>query len=182
MILCLGTLVAFGIALLIGLIWPSIKMGIFIILCIFQMRVGWSLASSQIRHQNDSIEPKIEDINSPEIQKEIDDLMKFKKYTSWIYSLTEIGAVITSFWLIYKFFVVYNWWVGISSFIALAIIYGFGLSPMFVITSSILCFYFKSVGLWLPLFTYACALITLYLDIRKTRLKRKIDPFNIMFR
>jgi hypothetical protein len=47
--LCLGTAVAFGIAWLVGLIWPTARVPVFIVISIWWLWIGWRYAQARDR-------------------------------------------------------------------------------------------------------------------------------------
>jgi len=123
--------------------------------------------------------PNIEDISSEKVRGEIRYINKLRKWTSSARSITMLGASVTSFWLIYRVFVIYGFWAALVCFLGLSIVYGLGVSPMFVVATNLLCFYFKVVGIWLPIISYILAIILLYVDMRVDNLRKRVDPYNL---
>ena len=83
----------------------------------------------------------------------------------WLGPISLLAAVITSFWLLYLIFTARGFLTTLVAFFLLGISYRLGPAPMFAVASSILCFYFHAVGIWLPVISYVIAAITLYLAI-----------------
>lgn len=123
--------------------------------------------------------PQIEDISSEKIQKKITQLHLLHARTRWASVLTHVGGFACSCWVVYRAFTTHGFWIALLAFIALSIVYRFGVSPMFAVAASELYFGFKVVGIWLPIISYALAVITLYVDWKAYNLKRRIDPLNL---
>lgn len=49
--------------------------------------------------------------------------------------------------------------------VILCFVYKFGVSPMFALTASALCFHFNAVGLWLLVTYYIVAAVLMYVDL-----------------
>lgn len=79
----------------------------------------------------------------------------------WLGPVNALGAVATSFWLIYLAYQAKDPLATFLAFASLFFIYGFGPAPMFAVASSFLYFYFHAVGIWLPILSYAVAAIPL---------------------
>jgi hypothetical protein len=122
------------------------------------------------------MEPEIENVSSAKAQSEIWRLQALESRISWARVLTQIGALVCSFWLIYRVFAARGFLLAFFAFIALSIVYKFGVSPMFAVAASLLCFYFKAVGLWLPVTSYVVGAILLYVDVKKDKLLRRLEP------
>lgn len=125
------------------------------------------------------MEPTIEDISSEKVQNEIRWLQALESRVSWVRVATQLGALCCSFWLIYRVFAARGFWLAFFAFIGLSLIYRFGVSPMFAVAASVLCFYFSAVGMWLPLISYVSALVLLYVDLKRDNLRRRVDPYNL---
>jgi hypothetical protein len=125
------------------------------------------------------MEPKIEAISGEEIQNEIERLQTLERRIGWVRGVTLLGALICSFWLIYRAFAAHGLWIALLFFVGLALVYKFGASPMFAVAASALCFGYHAVGVWLPLVSYVLAAISLYVDLRCEKLHRRVDPFNL---
>jgi hypothetical protein len=110
-----------------------------------------------------------------EIQKEIERQHGLENRVSWARVLTLIGAVVCSFWLVYRVFSAHGVLAAFLAFILLSIVYKFGASPMFAVAASILCFHFKVVGLWLPVTSYVIGAILLYADMKRDNLQRRVS-------
>lgn len=123
--------------------------------------------------------PEMEDIASEKVQNEIQRINELTKWVSWARPITMLGALITSFWLIYRVFVAYGFWAALACFVGLSLVYGLGISPMFAVAASVLCFYFKAIGVWLPIISYILAIILLYFDIQVDNLRRRVDPYKL---
>jgi hypothetical protein len=123
--------------------------------------------------------PDIEDISSEESQREIRRLEKLEIPVSLARFLTSIGASVCSFWLIYRVFAAHGFLLALLAFVGLGFLFKFGLSPMFAVAASFLCFHFNAVGSWLPITSYALAASTLYLDLVFENLRRRVDPYNL---
>jgi hypothetical protein len=94
--------------------------------------------------------------------------------------VTGVGALAAcSFWLIYRTFAGHGFWIAVLVFVGLSFVYKFGISPMFTVAASALCFGYKAVGIWLPLISYVIAAVLLCVDLRRDRLKRRVDPYNV---
>jgi hypothetical protein len=111
----------------------------------------------------------------PDIQKEIQRQQGLENRVSWARVLTLIGAVVCPFWLVYRVFSAHGVVAAFLAFILLSIVYKFGASLMFAVAASILCFYFKVVGLWLPFTSYVIGAILLYVDMKGDNLKRRMS-------
>jgi hypothetical protein len=93
-------------------------------------------------------EPGIEDISSEKVHhREITALQTLETRISWARTVTHVGAITCSFWLIYRVFEAQGFWGAVFAFIGLCVVYGFGLSPMFAVAASVLCFHFTVVGM-----------------------------------
>lgn len=125
------------------------------------------------------MEGKIESISSEKVQKDMHSLEVLERRISWARGVTAVGALVCSFWLIYRAFAVRGFWVAVLVFVGLGFVYKFGISPMFAVAASGLCFGFKAVGIWLPLVSYVFAAVLLYVDLKRDKLKRRVDPFNV---
>ena len=123
--------------------------------------------------------PEIEDISSEKIQREVLRFEKLEIPVSLARFLTGIGASVCSFWLIYCVFAAHGFLIAFFAFIGLSFVFKFGLSPMFAVASSVLCFHFNAVGNWLPITSYVLGAITLYLDLIFDNLRRRVDPYNL---
>jgi len=77
-------------------------------------------------------------------------------------ALTQFGAVGCSFWLIYRVFAAHGPLLAFLVFLALSLVHFLGEAPMFAVSASVLCWYFKAVGLWLPVTSYVTGTIGLY--------------------
>lgn len=125
------------------------------------------------------MEREIEDVSSEKVQNEIRRLQTLESRISWARVVTQIGGIVCSFWLIYRVFAARGFLLAFLAFVALGFVYKFGVSPMFAVAASVLCFYFKAVGLWLPVTSYVVAAILLYVDLKRDRLRRRVDPYNL---
>ena len=93
-----------------------------------------------------------------------------------------VGAVVCSFWVIYRVFAASGFLLAFFAFLGLSAVYKFGVSPMFAVAASILCFYFNAVGLWLPITAYIVAALLLYVDLKRDNLRRRVDPYKLLVR
>ena len=125
------------------------------------------------------MEPEFENISSGKVQNEIRRLQTFESRISWMRTITLIGGLCCSFWLICRVFEARGILLAFFTFIALSFVYNFGVSPMFAVAASVLCFYFNVVGLWLPVTSYIVAAILLYTDLKWDSLRRRVDPYNL---
>ena len=125
------------------------------------------------------MEPEIEDISSEKVQSEIRRLQMLESRISWARTVTLIGGAVCSFWVIYRVFAARGFFLALLAFAALSLVYKFGVSPMFAVAASVLCFYFSAVGVWLPVMSYILAAILLYVDLKRDSLKRRVDPYNL---
>lgn len=122
------------------------------------------------------MEPQIEDISSEKVQKEITKLQTLESRISWVRLVTLIGGIGCSFWLIYRIFAARGFLLAFFAFVGLSFVYRFGVSPMFAVAASALCFGYGAVGIWLPVISYILAAILLYVDLKHDNLRRRVDP------
>jgi hypothetical protein len=122
---------------------------------------------------------EIDDISNKKVQGEIVRLRVLESRISWLRTLTLAGAVWCSFWLIYRVFVAQGFLLAAVAFVGLSSVYKFGVSPMLAVAASALCFYFKAVGMWLPIISYVVAVLLLYVDLRRDNLQRRVGPYNL---
>jgi hypothetical protein len=87
----------------------------------------------------------------------------------WLGYLSSLGALITSFWLIYLAYEARGILAAIAAFALLSLCYGAGPALMFAAASSFICFYYHAVGLWLPIASYVAAGVMLFVAIRLRR-------------
>jgi hypothetical protein len=127
------------------------------------------------------MEPNIADISSEKVRNEIRKLQDLESRISWVRTLTLLGAMGGSLWLIYRVFATHGFLSALVAFVGLSFVYKFGASPMFAVAASALCFYFKAVGTWLPITSYVLAAILLYVDLRRDNLRRACRPIQLGF-
>jgi hypothetical protein len=125
------------------------------------------------------MEPEIEDIASEKVQSEISRLETLESRILWLRIITLLGGTICSFWLIYRMYAAHGFVLAFVAFLGLGFVYKFGVSPIFAVAASILCFYFNAVGVWLPVTSYVAGAITLYADLKRDNLRRRVDPYNL---
>jgi len=125
------------------------------------------------------MEPGIEDISSEKIQATIRRLEVLEKRISWARALTLIGGLACCFWVLYRVFATRGLLLAFLAFIALSVVYKFGISPLFAVSASVLSFYLNAVGVWLPVTSYVLAAILLYVDLKRDSLRRRVDPYNL---
>src|SRR5947209_20416738 len=120
-----------------------------------------------------------EEISSEGVQNEIRQLQLLENRLSWTRILTQIGGTVCSFWLIYRVFTVHGFLPAFLAFLGLSIVYKFGVSPMFAVAASVLCFRYNAVGIWLPIISYFLAVVLLYIDLKRDNLRLRVDPYNL---
>lgn len=120
------------------------------------------------------MKPASVDIDNPHVQEEIKRLTWLEKRVTWARGMTLVGACVCSFWTIYRVFEASGFWPSVYTFIALSVVYKFGISPMFAISASALCFHFNAVGVWLPTLSYFLAAVLLYVDLKRDNLARRL--------
>lgn len=125
------------------------------------------------------MEPEIENISNEKVQSDIRRLQMLDSRSLWARAVTLIGGITCSFWLIYRVFAAGGFLLAFLAFIALSFVFKFGLSPMFAVAASVLCFYFNAVGLWLPVLSYIVAAVLLYVDFKRDSLRRRVDPYHL---
>ena len=81
-------------------------------------------------------------------------------------AIVNLGAAITSFWLIYLIFRDKGIVGGIVAIFLVATVFRLGPAPLFAVSASVLSFYYHKVSLWLPIVSYVTAVATLVIDIR----------------
>jgi len=114
------------------------------------------------------------------MKEELEVLDSYKKAMAvnekllWLRGATGIGAIVTVAWAVCRSYIGGGLLVTLIGVIFLLLVYKIGVSPLFAVASSVLCFYFRVVGIWLPLLSYLLALVLLYLDLRIDNLSRKV--------
>ncbi len=91
----------------------------------------------------------------------------------WARAISGIGAIVCSFWLIYRVLVAHGFLAALAAFVGLSLAYKFGQPFMFMIASSFLCFACKAVGIWLPIVSYVVGAILLYVDVKVDNFQRR---------
>ena len=94
--------------------------------------------------------------------------------TLWLRGLTGIAAVVTCVWIIYHAFKTDGILATLVGLVFLTLIYRMGVAPLFAVVATLLCFYFHSVGWWLPAISYVLASFLLYMDLRLDSARRKM--------
>ena len=97
----------------------------------------------------------------------------------WLGYLCSLGALITSFWVIYLAYEARGFLAAFLAFAMLSLFYGVGPALMFAVASSYLCFYFHAVGPWLPIASYVAGGFMLFVTIRLMRVRRLTNPYDI---
>src|SRR5258708_38882038 len=88
------------------------------------------------------------------VHTEITLLQVLENRIFWARWVTQIGALGCSLWLVSRVFEAWGFLAAAIAFAALSAIYNFGASLMFTIAASVICFYFNSAGMWLPVLSY----------------------------
>jgi hypothetical protein len=86
-----------------------------------------------------TLEPEIEDITSPTVQKALGELQRLESRLSWARPITQVGALVCSFWLLYRVFEARGFLPSFLAFVGLSFVYRFGVSPMFAVAAGFLC-------------------------------------------
>ena len=106
---------------------------------------------------------------------EVPDLLALERRIAWLRPVVLLAAIISSFWLVYAALVHRGLFVAVLAFVGLSIVYMFGPAPMFAVAASVLFFYLGVVGIWLSLSSYALAIFSLIVDVRRDRLLRRLQ-------
>jgi hypothetical protein len=105
------------------------------------------------------------------------ELSALESRTAWARPVILLAALLTSLWLVYRALTQGGVWVAVLVFIGLSIAFNFGPAPMFAAAASALCFYLKAIGIWLPLLSYAVAIASLAVDLRRESLRKCLDTY-----
>jgi phosphoglycerol transferase MdoB-like AlkP superfamily enzyme len=128
------------------------------------------------------MEPESEYLLREKIQNEIRNLQRLETLVSWTRIFVLLGGAASSVWLIYHTFAAYGFLVGLIAFVGLSVIYTISVPFMFTAAATILSFYFQAIGIWLPITSYALALLLMYGDIRSNQLRQRVDIYRLALR
>ena len=96
---------------------------------------------------------------------------------AWLCPASTISAAVTSLSLVYQVFKETGFAVAFFAVVLVSIFYRFGPAPIFAIASSILCFYFHSVDIWLPILAYIVAGISFLVTMRINQAQKAVQGY-----
>ena len=92
----------------------------------------------------------------------------------WLNPLCAVCGLLTSVWLLYLMYDRGGIMWTLLWFFLLSVAYKFGPAPMFALAASIVCFWAGSVGVWLPIFAYAIAALSLLVSLRLSKIAKSL--------
>lgn len=98
---------------------------------------------------------------------------KLNERTLWVRGVVGIGAIVTCIWILYHAFKTDGLLATLIGAVFLIVVSRIGVAPLFAAVTTLLCFYFHTVGWWLPAISYILAGFLLYLDLKLDATKRK---------
>jgi hypothetical protein len=96
----------------------------------------------------------------------------------WLGYSISVAAAVTSFWMIYCAYKERGLFAALIAFFFLSLCYGAGPALMFAVASSVLCFHFYVVGVWLPIVSYVAGGFLLFVALRFRRVQKLANPFD----
>ena len=93
----------------------------------------------------------------------------------WVPLITRVGAIACGIWTVYRVGVVQGWLQATIVFVVLAVLYTLGVSVLFAVAASVVCFVFRDAGIWLALIAFALAAVAAYSTLAHRPRKRMTE-------
>jgi hypothetical protein len=90
-----------------------------------------------------------------------------------LFMINSLGALVTAIWVIIATYQARGFFLSVVIFFMLSYCFKFGASPLFMVASSILCFYMHLIGAWLPVTAYVVGLVSLVIAFALERESRQ---------
>ena len=94
---------------------------------------------------------------------------------SWVPLITKVGAIACGIWTVYRVSAVQGWLPAIIVFVVMAVLYTLGVSILFAVAASVVCFVFRDAGIWLALIAFALAAVAAYSTLAHRPRKRMTE-------